>query len=460
MAAHRGRPGAGIRFTVSILVAILLTGCSAPFGSGQSAQTARSATLQTGSLVATVNATGNIQPESEVRLSFQTGGRVAAVNVVKGDAVKKGDVIARLDTADLQAALEQAQTGLVIASAGYSRTLEGPRTSDVAAAQAALNAAYASYGKLQAGPDKADLAAAETAVRSAEAALRLAQAANDLTYRYAAKDYPGSPVITQLEQARNNLETAKQQYDRLLRGPDRAQTTAALQQIAAAKAQLDKLQQPMRPYNIDQAGAERQKAQLQIEQAQRRLNQAVLIAPLGAVVSAVNIKADESAGASTQPAVVLVDTSTLHVDITVDEIDVAKVHPGLNVTVTLDALPGVELQGAVDRVAATSTNVSGVVSYVVRVVLAKTDAPLRVGMTANASIVLEKRDNVLLAPNWAIRKDRQTGKTYLTLRVDDKTTREVEVKTGLRNENYSEIVSGASAGQAVVAPQTTSLLGQ
>ena len=462
MESHRGLKGAQIRTIGAVLGAMLLAACSGPFGGGQSAQPERSATLQNGTLVATVSATGAIQAESEVRLAFQTAGRVTEVNVMKGDAVKKGDILARLDTTDLQAALAQAQAGLIIANAAYSRTVEGPRAADITAAQAALNTAYANYNKLQAGPDKADIAAAEAAVRSSEAALRLAQTANDLTYQFATKDYPGSPVIIQLEQARNNLETAKQQYDRVLRGPDQAQTAAVLQQIASAKAQLEKLQQPARQYNIDQALAERQKAQLQIEQAQRRLDQAVLVAPLDAVVSAVNIKEGEDAGASAsaQPAVALVDTSTLHVDITVDEIDVAKVHPGLDVVVTLDALPGVELTGTIDRVASTSTNVSGVVSYAVRVVLAKTDAPLRVGMTANASVVLDKRDNVLLAPNWAIRKDKQSGKAYLTLKVDDKTKREVEVKTGLRNENFSEIVSGASAGQVVVAPQVTNLLGQ
>ena len=55
--------------------------------------------------------------------------------------------------------------------------------------------------------------------------------------------------------------------------------------------------------------------------------------------------------------------------------------------------------------------------------------------------------------------DKQTGKSYLTLLVDNKTTHEVEVKTGLRNDNFSEILSGASEGQVVVVPQTT-LLGQ
>jgi HlyD family secretion protein len=80
-------------------------------------------------------------------------------------------------------------------------------------------------------------------------------------------------------------------------------------------------------------------------------------------------------------------------------------------------------------------------------------------MTANASIVLERRSDVLLAPNWAIRRDRSTGKAFLTLQAGDQLT-EVEVKTGLRNDTFSEILSGAQAGDIVVAPAAPSVLGR
>jgi HlyD family secretion protein len=65
----------------------------------------------------------------------------------------------------------------------------------------------------------------------------------------------------------------------------------------------------------------------------------------------------------------------------------------------------------------------------------------------------------LLAPNWAIRRDRNTGKSFLTLQVGDQVT-EVEVQTGLRNDTFSEILSGAKAGDVVVAPVAPSVLGR
>lgn len=458
MAKVMNRKRAVIRMAGGVVAFLTLTACTNPFTSGQSTTPERTATVSKGTLAAAVSATGNIQAESEIQLAFPLSGKVAEVRVTRGDTVKQGDVLATLDTTELETALAQAQAGLVIASANYSRTVDGPRNADVKAAEAALAAANDNYNKLKAGPDQADIDAAETAVRNAEAALRQAQAAHDLSYKFDPAGYPSSPTIAQLEQAGNNLEAAKLQYDRAVRGADKAQLAAALQQIADAKASLEKVQQPVRQFDIDQAEAERRKAAVQVQQAQRRLEQAVLKAPMDGVVATANIKAGEMTGA--QPALTLVDTSRLHIDITVDEIDVAKVRTGQAVVVTLDALPNVEVKGKVDRVASTSTTVNGVVSYAVRVAIDNTAAPLRPGMTANASILLEQRENVLLVPNWAIRRDRQSGKSFLTVKIDEKTSQEVEVKTGLRNESVSEILSGVQEGQTVVAPQAPNLLGR
>jgi HlyD family secretion protein len=128
--------------------------------------------------------------------------------------------------------------------------------------------------------------------------------------------------------------------------------------------------------------------------------------------------------------------------------------------VTLDSLPGAEVKGKVERIAPTSTTINGVVSYQVRVLVEpNVEVQLRTGMTANASIVLEKRENVLLAPNWAVRRDRASGKAFLTFKAGDK-SEEREVQLGLRNDSSSEIVTGATAGDIVVAPTTPNLLGQ
>ena len=77
-------------------------------------------------------------------------------------------------------------------------------------------------------------------------------------------------------------------------------------------------------------------------------------------------------------------------------------------------------------------------------------------MSANVDIITEVRDNVLIVPNWTIRIDRGTGKAYVNLRQGDKIN-EVEIVTGLRNTNESEVVSGVNEGDELVVVQKSGL---
>lgn len=480
--------------------ATLLAACARP-GASTDATVQRTAVLEPGTLTATVSATGNIEPEAEIKLSFQQPGTVAEVFLEEGSAVKKGDVIAKLDTTDLELALAQAEASLeqakgqleqaktavenaqaaeIIAGANFSRTVQGARPAEVTAARAALDAAQANLDKLRAGPTESDLGAAEAGLRNAEAALRQAQGAYDRAFAANPAAISASPAALQLEQATNNYNSAKAQFDKVALGADAAQIKAAEQQVQAARASLDKVVSPARQFDFDQAGAQVKQAELQlrnaetqvrsaenqirlaeiqVKQAQRRLDQAQLTSPIDGFVATLNARVGETVAAQ-PPAATVVDTSNYHIDITVDEIDIAKIKEGQAVNVTLDSLPGVTVTGAVNRISPTSKTVNGVVSYDVRVGVSQADADLRSGMTANASIVLDQRDGVLLAPNWAVRRDRNTGKTFLSLQGANQAVTEVEVVTGLRNDSFSEILSGAQAGDVVVAPRTPNAFGQ
>jgi HlyD family secretion protein len=157
--------------------------------------------------------------------------------------------------------------------------------------------------------------------------------------------------------------------------------------------------------------------------------------------------------------IAMVDNRQYYIDITVDEVDIAQVKVGQAVQVGLDALANTQasatadgaVKGTILRINPTSTTVNGVVSYVVRVAISGETSQLRAGMTARTSIVVDQRAGVLQAPNWAIRTDAQTGKTYLTVK-DGNKTQEVEVTLGERSDAYSEVLSGVQAGQTVVAP--------
>ncbi|MDX1617063.1 MAG: hypothetical protein R3300_22350, partial [Candidatus Promineifilaceae bacterium] len=92
----------------------------------------------------------------------------------------------------------------------------------------------------------------------------------------------------------------------------------------------------------------------------------------------------------------------------------------------------------------------GIVTYEVTINIASTDADLRPGMTANAAIVVDENEDVLVVPNWAIRLDRETGQAYVNRLNGAGEIEEVAVETGVRNEQVSEVLGGLEAGDVVV----------
>jgi HlyD family secretion protein len=426
----------------------------------------RSASIKRGAVASTVNATGSIQANDEVKLGFSATGTIAAVNAKVGETVKKGAVLAALDTAETEISLakakldvKNAEAALIIANANFSRTVDGPRAPDVAAAQAALGAAQAALDRAKVGPKPVDSAGAAARMRNAEAALKRAQSAYDAAYQFDPATITASPAALDLERATNDLAAAKAELDKTQQPVEPTDIRAAQQRVLEARANVDKVKLTARPYDIERAEAERAQAQLQIEQArlslqmiERKLAQSQVIAPFDGVVSSVDMKAGEAVAATSL--LTLVDVSQLITDINVDEVDVAKVTVGQDVLVKLDSLPGSEIAGKVTRIAPVSKIVNGVVTYAVRVAMTPGESALRPGMTANTRIVLERRENVMITPNWSLRRDAASGKAFLTLKAASAEAQptEVEVTLGLADDANTEVLSGVNENQEIVEP--------
>ncbi len=281
------------------IAAVLMSACS-----GLGADNSATATAARGTIDQTIEATGTIAASSEAKLSFQQGGIIRSVSVNIGDAVKKGDVLAELDTTDLELSMGQAeaqlaqsqnnvrnaQQAIIVAQANYSRTVQGTRAGDLKAAEAALTSAKANYAKvtkgqgsdaaaakaavdatqanldkLRAGPTDEDLASVKAQLQNAEAALKLAQSAYDRAYGQNPAAIGAHPAALELERATNNYTLAKSNFDKVAKGYDDAAIRAAEQQLASAKANL------ARYYGATEA-ANRTAAQQQIESAEASLD--------------------------------------------------------------------------------------------------------------------------------------------------------------------------------------------
>ena len=146
----------------------------------------------------------------------------------------------------------------------------------------------------------------------------------------------------------------------------------------------------------------------------------------------------------------LVSENEYRMEVDVDEVDVARISEGQFVEIALDSLPGETVTGAVDVIAPTATDIGGIISYIVRVTLDPTEASLRAGMTATAIIAVDEVEGAILVPNWAVRIDRSTGEAFVNVRDKEGNIEEVSIEIGLRNDSFSQVLSGLKRGDEVV----------
>jgi HlyD family secretion protein len=421
----------------------------------------RSAVVERGALLVAVSASGSVEPQARVDLAFESPGEVAEVLVDVGDRVKAGDVLARLDTAQLALQAEQAQAALALAEAQLQQLREGARQQEIAAAEANLraiqaqaSAAAANRDQLQADASDAEIAAAQAQIAAMELQHRVTLINHDRTMGESDDEEKKEQARYDLYTAEKALAAAQAQLDDLLSGADtnavraaQANVSGAEAQRDAAQAQLDLLLAGATTEQVLDVAGQIAQAEAALELAELSLEEATLYAPFDGMVAAVDLTAGEMA--TTLPAVTLLDISKFHVTISVDEIDVGRLELEQAARVTLDAFPGAEISGIVKRIAPAASIEGGVVYYHVVVDLEPTDVPVRADMTANATIAVEELPDVLKIPTWVVRVDQNTGQTYVHRRAGDDFER-VDVALGVRYEGVAQVLSGLSEGDELV----------
>ncbi|MBN8605942.1 MAG: efflux RND transporter periplasmic adaptor subunit [Caulobacterales bacterium] len=195
-----------------------------------------------------------------------------------------------------------------------------------------------------------------------------------------------------LAQSQAQLAVAESDYQRYV----------LLQQRGFASEQLMAQQRAAR----DTARAAVSQAQASVATARTDLERSVIRSPIDGVVVDRQVNVGQPVASSLQAATLFViaqDLSRLQANITVDEADIGEVNEGQAVRFTVDAFPDREFEGRVSQVRQQGVAESGVVSYTVVVEADNPGRQLLPGMTANADIVLEQRDEVLRVPNTALR---------------------------------------------------------
>jgi HlyD family secretion protein len=404
--------------------------------------------LKRDTIEATVSATGSIAPKAEVTLTFESGGKVEEIFAEKGQMVKAGDPLAKLETASLELQVAQAQATLALNEAKLQQAMKKADAEDIVAAEAELVSAKANYEKVKVGPTEDELIVAKADMEKAAIAVQKAQAEYDEVAWI-----PGVSALPQaaaLQQASIDYERAKANYQQIAQSPTESELKSAWAQVVQAQTHLDKLKRNPEPEDIAIAQAQVDQAQAQLEEAQLKLGKAAITAPFDGVVTSLGAEVGEMISSNT-PMVVLMDVSNFHIDVEIDEIDISQIEVGQKVLITLDALPDEEIAGHVEAIDPTASSADGgVVSYVVTVAIEPTDVLLRPGMSANTTITTARNENALLVPNRYIQIDRESGKMYVERLEEDGLTSRVEIETGMRSEFDSEVVAGLEEGDTVI----------
>jgi HlyD family secretion protein len=127
--------------------------------------------------------------------------------------------------------------------------------------------------------------------------------------------------------------------------------------------------------------------------------------------------------------------------------DGVLIKPGQPAVAHFDAIPGLTLNGTVQRVSTVAVQATGFTDYFVTVGLTQGDPRLRSGQTAAAEVVVGRLDNVLVVPNSAV--SDQDGKSWVTVDGPDGAARRVAFQAGVVGDDTTQVLGGLTEGQQV-----------
>ncbi|MBI1825885.1 MAG: HlyD family efflux transporter periplasmic adaptor subunit [Planctomycetes bacterium] len=396
-----------------------------------------------GDLTLPINATGEVKPGLRVQIKSEASGEVTEITHKASDLVKKGELMIRLNPDDEQRSVDRARQDLQVAEARKFTAqliLEQARSADLQAAQAHVDALIPAVEMSQFRLNK--ILKMDAALTNDEELLERRTAA--------------STTFAQLGEAKATLERAK---------------------IAIPRAEQD----------LRSAEANYESAKASLADAEKRLFKTKIVSPVDGVVSDIFTQIGEvvQGGKTTLTGgtvlAVVLDLDKRMVQAEVDESEIGRVlalappwakpgHEGtdqmpadvISASAKMENLPSITVEsfrsekftGVIERIYPEPKSISGVVTYLVEVVVVSDNRSLLLpGMRAEVTFTSERVNNALLCPNEAIRESSRGGfGVYIPkpgVASTERETQFVPCKFGLDNGTYSEVRDGLAEGQVV-----------
>lgn len=474
-------------------------------------------TVSQGSIVSVVSGTGQISASNQVDLTSKVSAEVVKVYAKVGQEMRAGELIVQLDTSDALVDLEtakisyqklvkpadklsitQAENSLKQAETEQIKTYQDG-LDDVASAFVDLpdilsglndvfyfsdyfaehklsdtaltyrkNASrqyhlaknqYEEVWKLYQQIDRTnvDYAKTETLIeKSCEVSKNLAQAVKDtiLAVDFVVKNGDHQQVTSEMTSDQDELNSLLTKVNNHL-----TNLNSALNSIDSAERGLVEKQESLAELK---AGADELDIRSQLlswQQKEKAYQQYFITAPFDGVLASLEVNESDDASGSIGTFI----TKQKIAEITLSEIDIAKVALGQRATLSFDAFTDLMIVGQVVEVDLIGTVNQGVVTYTVKIAFTD-DERIKTGMSVSADIVTEAKDNVLLVPNSAVKS--QDDVYYVETFADDNLLKKSQVSTtikpiskkitvGLNDDDNTEIISGLSVGDKIIVKTTT-----
>jgi HlyD family secretion protein len=382
-----------------VLVVASAAGLATLKGASANVDASRVATVERGTMVKSVVATGKVEPITKVEIKSKANGIIKALHVDMDSVVREGDVLVELDKDQLAAALRGAEANLL-------------------AARASLEAAEAQLKKNHVeaeGPD-------------AEFARRAYVRANNL--------------FTQSLIAQSALEDAQSAQD-----VAENHKRAAESQLAISRAK------------VAEARAQVAQAQAAADRAAEDVANATIRAPIRATVLSRDVEIGSpvssilNLGANATLVMTLGDIDQVFVRGKVDEADIGRVQLGQTARIRVETFKDRVFNGRVTQISPMGVEKDNVTNFEVRVSIENPGKVLKANMTANAEIVLEEHANAIIVPEASVTYDAQKNAFVEVVAADAKNGRKkVAVKIGIGNGTKMEILDGLKPGDKIVLP--------
>lgn len=340
--------------------------------------------VETTALTVRITASGTVEPVQTVNISPKSAGILEQLYVEQGDRVTEGQIIAQMESRDVEA--------------------------QIRLRQAAITEAAAQLADVQRGANEEAIAQAAAAVQSAEAQVRDAEARLDLAQAQLERN---RQLATQGAISENELDNFVQS----VRSAEAAVDTANFQ-LRETEERLTELRNDPRPEDLAQAQARLEQAQAQLESAQVQLADTRIRAPFsgivtqkfaneGAFVTPTTSASDATSATST--AIVAI-ANDLEILAEVPEADIPKIRPGQTVEIVADAFPDEVFRGRVRLIAPEAIERQNVTLFQVRIELLTGQDVLRSNMNVTVAFVGDELTDALVVPTVAIvTQDGQSG---------------------------------------------------